>query len=170
MKKLFPVMVLLVIFLSSCATTDNFNIVINKPPLSQSEEERWRLLVGKWYGNTLSESGVRREIITVRLDDGTYKIRFRISDQMQVVEERTEVGRWGISGPIYFTIYFGWIEGDEFYPSDSLAPYNQDAYRIIMLNDEIFEYEHVVVQAKFVAKKVPMDFEFPKEHTRIKSE
>ena len=166
MNKQFMVIWVLFICISGCEHTNK--ITETKPQLTHSEIEMWRLMVGKWYGNQPANNGGRSEIITERRSDGTYKNMFRIHDPVHGVTESTEVGQWGMSGSIYFTILHGWIEGDKFYPTDSVTPYYQDAYRIIELNEEVIEYEHVTVKGIFVSKKVPLDFEFPEVDTGLK--
>ncbi len=46
-------------------------------------------------------------------------------------------------------------------PADSDDPYNYDAYKIVTLTSEEFEYEGYSSGSKFLIKTVANDFEFP---------
>ena len=143
-------------FTSEKAVTDP------KPDLKLKEAETWGLMIGKWYGSQPTKEGGARSHIVERFPNGTYRITFRLYDPQGGYREQREVGHWGVSGPIYFTILRGWLEGDKMAPADPGDPYYQDAYKIITLNDEVFEYEHAASGNRFSIRRVPQDFEFPK--------
>lgn len=158
--------IFLSIFLVSlfgCASQRTSNQVVTalKPELSMSEEQRWLLMIGKWYGNQPTKAGGFRQQIIERYADGTYKIVFKITEPNGTVEESVEVGSWGVSGPVYFTMFRGWLYGEDMHPSDPSDPYNYDAYNIVNVTQELFEYEHVSNGNKYKIKKVPNDFVFP---------
>lgn len=134
----------------------------SKPALSSSQKTRWSYLIGKWFGKEATKEGGTVMWITERDDTGRYEIHFRSIDASGKVEEHIEVGEWGISGPIYFTIFKGTIENGRTLPSDSTDPYNRDAYRILRLDNNIFEYESFASGNKYKATKVPSNFIFPK--------
>jgi hypothetical protein len=52
--------------------TSNEVIAYAKPGLSQSQEEKWNQMIGKWYGSQTTKEGGIRQQITVRHPDGTY--------------------------------------------------------------------------------------------------
>jgi hypothetical protein len=149
--------------LSGCASglTSREAVVAAKPRLGQSEEAAWNAMVGRWYGSQpTADGGVYRWIMD-RSPRGTYEMTGRVYDGAGHYEERVEVGQWGISGPVYFSIYRGWIEGRILRYSDPTDPYNYDAYRIIRLTGEVFEYEAYDTKSRYVVRKVPPDFKLP---------
>jgi len=155
---------LALIFLTTgCATTNTSNGIITniKTDLSTTEEQKWEFLSGKWFGSQpIKDGGVRQEIME-RSPQGTYKITFRVYDKEGKHQEQTEAGHWGVSGPVYFTSFRGWVKGKEFNPANPSDPYNYDAYRIIKLNNEVFKYEHFTQKGTYIIKKVSNDFVFP---------
>ncbi len=151
--------------LGGCSSlhTSSEKVTDDKPYLSKSQKETWGLMVGKWYGSQPTTAGSRKDQITEHLSDGTYRDRFRVVSEDNKVRETVEVGQWGVSGPIYFAIFRGWLKDGKLKPSRSSDPYNYDAYRIINLTNKIFEYEHISTGTKYVINKVPSDFVFPDE-------
>jgi hypothetical protein len=162
MKKLITVGCICFLGLNGCSTTNTSTeeITSSKPSTSLSQKEYWNLMIGRWYGSQPTKNGGKKEEIMEKLADGTYKITFRVSDPKNGKKESVEVGQWGISGSIYFSIFRGWVKGDKFTPSDPTDPYNYDAYRIINLTNKIFEYEHVTTGNHYTTKKVPVTFVF----------
>lgn len=77
------------------------------------------------------------------------------------VESQNEVGYWGVSGPIDFSIMTGWIKNGEYIPSDPEKAYFYDAYQIVELNDESFTYRSFDQQVEFKVRKVDDDFVWP---------
>lgn len=163
MSKLILVIGILAFGLNGCDTTNTSTTTITstKPSVSFSQEEAWRMMVGKWYGSQPTKNGGKKQEITEKQPDGTFKITFKITDPEKGIKESIEVGQWGLSGPIYFSIFRGWVKGEHYSPSNPSDPYNYDAYHIINLSNEVFEYEHVTTGNHYVIKKVPNDFEFP---------
>jgi hypothetical protein len=152
-----------IIVLFGCQTNDTSTAAISayKPALSSSQEESWNLMLGKWYGNQPVVEGTYREQIVSRFPNGTYQITFRDHDEPGDYKDEIEVGFWGISGPVYFTIFTGRIRDNEFIPSNPPNPYSYDAYEIIRLTDAEFEYETFAAGNGFSVEKVSDDFEFP---------
>ena len=165
MKAILTLVILITSSLVLASISDEKPIITpaTKPELSQKKIESWSNMVGTWYGVLTNESGIIREQITTRYEDGTYKVTFRNHETNDKYKDSTEAGNWGISGPIYFTIYRGWLEGTDFIPSDPSDPYNYDAYKIIQLDTEVFVYESYSTKTQFSLKKVPNDFEFPQK-------
>ncbi|MDX3775656.1 hypothetical protein QE250_16175 [Chromatiaceae bacterium AAb-1] len=129
-----------------------------KPELGIDKLERRNLMLGKWYGDMPTEEGGRRQWVIHRANDGTYRIDFNIRRADGSEYELTEVGHWGIAGDVYFSIYRGVIENEQFLPSDSSDAYNYNAYQIIKLSHNIFEYQNVDSQNTFFVTKVPDSF------------
>jgi hypothetical protein len=142
--------------------TSNTAISDSKPILDQDQKETWALLAGKWYGSQPTKNGGLRQHIVERSTDGKYKITFRSYDRDGTFKDKTEVGFWGASGPVYFSMYRGSVEGGKFRPANPANPYNYDAYRILTLTSETFEYESYDSGNRYVVKRVSSDFTFPK--------
>lgn len=133
----------------------------SKPPLSLSQQAKWAQLVGRWFGSEITKNGGKVMWIAERLNDGKYKIHFRIIDASGKQRDKIEVGEWGISGPVYFTIYKGDVDGDKVVPVDPTDPFNRDAYKILRLTNDIFEYESFDSANKYTVRKVSPEFKFP---------
>jgi hypothetical protein len=113
-----------------------------KPPLTLEQREKWRILVGKWYGSQPTKDGGERKWIVERSPLGKFKAVFRTYEKdMTSYWEQIEVGDWGVSGPVYFTIFRGWIGKGKLKLANPADPYNYDAYKIIALTGQEFEYE-----------------------------
>ena len=162
MRNLLGIMVIL-LSLSACSNehTSNTEIETKKPERILSDEQTWNLITGNWYGSQPTKDGGKRKELKKRFRDGTYEITFRTYDKEGNYEDQIEVGQWGISGPVFFTIFRGWKDGTWITQSSPDDPHNYDAYRIIKLNDEVFEYEHYVTGNRFANKRVSEDFELP---------
>ena len=157
------ILALVVASLVGCASqhTSNQVVTASKPGLTLSQEQSWQLMSGKWYGSQPTKEGGLKQHVVERFADGTYKLTFKISESDGTVRESVEVGNWGVSGTVYFTIFRGWLNGEDIRPSDPTSPYNYDAYKIVNLTKENFEYEHFTSGNKYNIKKVPTDFAFP---------
>ena len=96
-----------VLAVTGCASnqTSQKEITSTKPALTLSQEDAWNILIGKWYGSQPTKEGGYKQEIMERFPEGTYKITFRVYDKNGQAKEQTEVGHWGVSGPIYFTIF-----------------------------------------------------------------
>ena len=156
--------VIVLIFLNGCATitatTSSKKIVAIKPKSSESQKDRWKLLAGKWYGNQIEKDGGWLEWIVDRSIDGKYRIDFRLHNEDGTYKDQVEVGEWGISGPIYFSIFKGWLKNKRFSPNDATNPNNRDAYKILKLDSEIFIYKNFETGNEYTVKKVPETFSF----------
>jgi hypothetical protein len=122
---------------------------------------KWAQLVGKWFGSLNLEGGGKYMWIMERKNDGTYRVQFRVKDPSGKIINKIEVGEWGVSGNIYFTIYKGDLEEGKIVPVDTTDPTYRDAYQILKLTSENFEYEALDEVARFSARKVASDFTFP---------
>jgi len=129
-----------------------------KVDLPEDQKERWRLMTGKWYGSQPLKQGGKKEWLITRDENGFYEINFRNHLEDGSIEERTEVGDWGIAETFYFSIFNGWIINDQFVPADRRDPYNRDIYKVIRLNESFFEYENISTKDRYTVKRVPDDF------------
>jgi len=119
------------------------------------------MMLGRWFGEAPTKDGGRRMEIVERRPNGTMTIRFRVIDAAGKVDEQTQVEIWGISGPVYFTIMRGWLEGKRFEPADPTQTYYYDAYEILELTNRTFRYRHFTTGSEYKLDRVDADFEFP---------
>ncbi|NAW87989.1 hypothetical protein, partial [Photobacterium halotolerans] len=115
-------------------------------------------MLGKWYGDLPTKEGGRKQWTIERSTDGTYRIDFLITKNDGMTQQSSEAGHWGVAGDIYFSMYRGAIDNGQFYPSNPSDPYNYDAYNIIRLTKESFEYQNIDSGNKYTVKKVSMNF------------
>lgn len=118
-------------------------------------------MIGRWFGDTPTKDGGRKMEIVDRYADGTMKITFRVVEPSGEVWDQIELAFWGISGPVYFTMTKGWLEGRRFTPADSTQAYFYDAYEVLELLEESFAYRHFATGSEYRVTKVEPDFDFP---------
>lgn len=132
-----------------------------KAELPEDQKDKWRLMVGKWYGSQPLEQGGKKEWVITREENGFYEIAFRNKLHDGTIEKRIEVGDWGIAESFYFSIFQGWIVNEQFVPADRKDPYNRDIYQVIRLSKDIFEYQNITTKERYTVKRVANDFVFP---------
>jgi len=133
-----------------------------KPDDPQSAVQLRNMMLGYWFGDSATKGGGRRMHIVERRRDGTMTIRFRVIDAAGKVDEQTEIALWGVSGPVYFTITRGWLDGNQFHSADPTQAYYYDAYEVLELTERTFRYRHVTTGSEYRIEKVDPDFDFPK--------
>jgi len=134
-----------------------------KPALDPAQKKTWDLMIGKWYGSQPTKNGGVKKEIMERAPDGSYMVTFRNYDKLGNFKDTVEAGHWGVSSPIYFVIFRGWIKGEGFQPADPQDSYNYDAYEIINLTDSVFEYKSYNSGNTYTLHKVAADFSFPEK-------
>ncbi|WP_139169352.1 hypothetical protein [Microbulbifer yueqingensis] len=161
MKKYFSLIFISLALFSACSTSITSYEVIQavKSTEDLDSEKKWALMTGRWYGNQPTKEGGNREQIIERYPDGTYKVDFRIHKMDGSFEAHSEVGYWGVSGPIYFSIFKGWLQDGKILPSSPSNPYNYDAYEIVSLSEETFKYRSFRSDNKFTLIKVGAEFQ-----------
>lgn len=145
--------------IASCASVPEVDTW--KPEISDGKIQQWNYMVGSWYSDQPTKSGERKETTANLLSDGSYIINFKKTSAEGEVTNKTEVGYWGISGDIHFTIFKGWIENEVVKLARPTDPYNYDAYKIIELTETTFKYVHVDTGDEFHAKKIKTSKESP---------
>lgn len=150
------------IMLIACSDQGTPSISVDgvKPSLSLDQEKAWRTMTGTWYGSQPKKGGGQHDWIVVRDNTGAYQITFRSYDKNGDYEDSIEVGEWGISGPIYFSIFKARVKDGEFISVDPTNPYNRDTYKIISLSETEFIYESFTSDNRFTLKRVEDDFTF----------
>lgn len=156
-----PLMGLLL--LGGCASAPEINHAVDRLKPATADEMRARrdLLVGTWFGEALTNEGQTRRWLRQHQADGTYRLTVRDYNLDGSYIQQVEVGQWGISGPIYFTIMKGWQEGQRLKPINPNNPYYYDAFEILNLSQERWSYQHKETQARFNVRRVADDFQLP---------
>lgn len=134
---------------------------LNSPaaaPISADQQQQHKAMLGKWYGNQPLKEGGTHEWVMQRGDQGQYLAEFKTTDKNGNVRRQSEVGLWGVSGDVYFTIFMGYPHPDGIHLVDSSDPYNYDAYYILNLDETAFEYKNARSGSTYKVIKKPDDF------------
>ncbi len=113
------------------------------------------LLFGKWYRSEQDEAGQMFTEFAEILSDGSYEFTFIQHDDFGVISEQSvESGDWGLVGDIHFTISKSEFIDDVHYAADLEHDDNYHAYRVLTLNSQIFEYQHILSNEVFILRRV----------------
>lgn len=147
---------------SSLTNANTTNAALpSKYTASKSFEENWQLMTGTWFGQQPLKNGGIRQQITQRYPDATFVITFRYIKRDGSENFLRDYGAWGISGPIYFSLTTAEQKDDQVVDTEPGNEFDNNAYRILRLNEESFEYEHVVTGDRYILKRVEPGFRFP---------
>lgn len=146
---------------TGCTSLNNGStpVEIFKPDIPKTAELR-SMLIGRWYGEATHKGGGKRQWLVERFDDGRLLVNFIIETPNETIEQ-SEIGQWGVSGPIYFTITQGWLEDGHLFPADRTDAGLYDAYQIIQITPDLFRYRSIEVGDEFTVKRVTQEFVFP---------
>ena len=162
------VIVFLSIVLASCETQSGRVISSEQQASFRTDEDTTALLVGAWFGKYNREPDEAVEFITRHEADGSFIVRFRITDSNGSVSEHYEKGRWNVRGDI-ISKRTTEVEGSTISsPLNELGFYN-DEYRIISLTQKTIIYEHIDYETVYTANRVADDFEFPVIKSTVKT-
>jgi hypothetical protein len=126
-----------------------------KPNLTQDKEAQRSAFIGKWESSQPTKEGGVRKTIMDRQSDSRYVVEFTVfNSKSEVSFKQKEFGFWGVSGGIYFTMFRGSIENDEFYPVDPNNAYNYDTYQITDINDNKLVYKSLSSENIFTYTRV----------------
>jgi hypothetical protein len=114
-------------------------------------------LVGRWYGETKTEKGDRLRWLTDREANGTYRTQYVTSSDEG--EGSIEIGQWGLSGSVLFTIQRAWIRNGDTQRADAANVYSYDAYDLLSLSENRLEYRSAGSGKHFVVRRVQSSFE-----------
>ena len=128
---------------------------------SDTRKENWKLLVGSWYGSLETEDGGSYQWVIRRDIQGFYRLEGKITRSSGKIQSQVEIGEWGVGKEIYFSIFKGWVYGENVRPSDPTDPYNRDIYRILKLNEKSFRYQHIDSGKTYEVEKVADSFVLP---------
>ncbi|MFT5812926.1 MAG: hypothetical protein ACI9VT_000664 [Psychroserpens sp.] len=113
------------------------------------------LLFGKWYRSERDDEGYMFTEFAEISSDGRYEFTFiQHDDHGNVSEQSVESGDWGLVGDIHFTISKSEFINDEHYAADLELDDNYHAYRVLTLNSQIFEYQHILSNEVFILRRV----------------
>ena len=127
-----------------------------------SQAEQRLLLAGSWYSQAPLKDGGTRLQLTKRNLDGTFVTTFRLIAEDGSFKQQTEVGLWGVSGPVYFTITRGWKAARKIHKADPTDASLNDAYQILELTEQRFRYRSWQSSSEYRLERVSEDFTFPK--------
>tara|TARA_R110002167_G_C12699978_1_gene653348 strand:- start:4965 stop:5360 length:396 start_codon:yes stop_codon:yes gene_type:complete len=113
------------------------------------------LLFGKWYRSDQDEAGQVFTEFAEMSADGRYEFTFIEHDESgNILAQSVESGDWGLVGDIHFTISKSEFIHDKHYAADLEHDDNYHAYRVLTLNSQIFEYQHVLSNEMFILRRV----------------
>ena len=112
-------------------------------------------LIGQWYRIGLDESGHQISEYAEIAADGSYEFTFSTLDEKgNVIEQSIELGDWGLVGDIHFTFTKSELIDNELFSANLANSDNYHAYRVLQLNSQVFEYQHVVTNEVFIMRRV----------------
>ncbi len=114
-------------------------------------------LVGRWYGETKTADGQSLRWLTHREANGTYRTQYLVNKAEP--EESIEIGQWGLSGSVFFTIQRVWIRNGETQRVDGSNVYTYDAYDITHIAEQSLEYRSAGSGKRFTVRRVGTSFE-----------
>jgi len=156
---------LIIFFLFGCTTaktSEKKDIVLQPEPLKTAPQQaQWKSMTGNWYSRQTEKQGSTRQQLMQRFTDGSYKLTTKLKVKDKEISNNIEVGYWGVSGPVYFSIFKGWVKHDKLAPSDTSNPDNYRAYKILELTDDQFKYQSYTTSSIYTLNKVPDDFVMP---------
>ncbi len=113
------------------------------------------LLFGRWYRNDIDTQG-RQIVEYAELSaDGSFEFTFVSTEQeTNITEQIIELGDWGVVGNVHFTITKSEFVDQQLYVADLNNSDNYQAYNILQLNHQVFEYQHIETKEIFIMRKV----------------
>lgn len=113
------------------------------------------LLFGRWYRNEIDEQGLEVVEYAELSVDGSFEFSFLSTDQKtNVTEKIIELGDWGLVGDIHFTITKNELVDQQLYAADLNDSGNYHAYKVLQLNHQVFEYQHIETKETFLMHKI----------------
>jgi len=113
------------------------------------------LLFGRWYRNDIDAQG-RQIVEYAELSaDGSFEFTFVSTEkETNVTEQIIELGDWGLVGDIHFTITKSELIDQQLYASDLNDSDNYQAYKVLQLDHQNFEYQHIETKEIFMMRRV----------------
>ncbi|WP_328824566.1 hypothetical protein [Thalassotalea algicola] len=114
-----------------------------------------QLLIGRWIRNCHDEEG---NPFVEQADfylDGSFEFCFMTMSKDGMIKEQViELGDWGLVGDMHFTITKNEVIDEKLYAADLSNEDNYHVYRVVNLNADSFEYQHIVSKESFILKRV----------------
>jgi hypothetical protein len=113
------------------------------------------LLFGRWYRNDIDEQGQQVVEYAELSADGSFEFTFVSTGQeTNITEQVIELGDWGLVGNVHFTITKSELIDQQLYAADLNDSNNYQAYNVLKLNHQAFEYQHIETKEIFIMRKV----------------
>jgi hypothetical protein len=113
------------------------------------------LLFGRWYRKDIDEQGQQVVEYAELSADGSFEFTFVSTEQeTNVTEQIIELGDWGLVGNVHFTITKTELIDQQLYAADLNDSNNYQAYNVLQLNHQVFEYQHIETKEVFIMRKV----------------
>jgi len=117
------------------------------------------LLFGRWFREELEDENKKTIEYAQLSADGSFEFTFMTLETKtdiadKIVDQVTELGDWGLVGDIHFTLTKSELVDNELYSADLANSDNYHAYRILQLNSQVFEYQHIVTNEVFIMRRV----------------
>lgn len=113
------------------------------------------MLIGSWYRNSIDDQNHHTSEYAKLSTDGSFEFSFVThNNQGDIIEEIIELGDWGLVGDIHFTMTKSeFIDGDH-YAADLADEDNYQAYKVLQLTNQKFEYQHLLTKEVYILKRV----------------
>jgi len=113
------------------------------------------LLFGRWYREEIDTHG-RKTLEYAQLSpNGSFEIRFLpLDDHGNVIEQVTEFGDWGLVADIHFTFTKSEMIEQDYFEADLTHADNYHAYRVLILDAQTFQYQHIVTDEIYTLYKI----------------
>lgn len=113
------------------------------------------LLIGRWYREDIDEQGNKTVEYAQLTPEGCFEFSFITFDQEgNVIEQATEFGDWGLVADIHFTLTKSEMIEQIHYAADLKNADNYQAYRVLKLDHQIFQYQHIVTDERYTLHKI----------------
>ena len=113
------------------------------------------LLFGRWYREDIDVEGHKTIEYAQLSTNGSFEFSFVFfDDKGEVVEQETEFGDWGLVADIHFTLTKSEMIAQEHYSADLNNANNYHAYRVLVLDQQTFQYQHLVTDEIYTLHKI----------------
>jgi len=113
------------------------------------------LLFGRWYREDIDVEGHKSVEYASLSADGSFEFTFiSLDDKGDVVEQVTEYGDWGLVADIHFTLTKSEMVEQAHYAADLNDPENYHAYRVLALDHQTFQYQHIVTEERYTMHRI----------------
>lgn len=112
-------------------------------------------LVGRWFRQETDEQGNQLIEFAEFSVDGSFEFCFTTQTQQgEIIETIAELGDWGLVADIHFTITKGEVVDGKMYGADLDNSENYQAYKVLELTPEYFQYQHMLTHESYTLKRV----------------